>query len=189
MPIFDHFSFLAPFYDRLIKAREPEPIVELLDLPISGMLLDAGGGTGRITKAFRGAAGALVIADLSHDMLIKANEKNEGYHTVCTISEKLPFPDNFFERVIMVDALHHVFDYVETVEELWRVLKPGGRLIIEEPDIRTFTIKLVAIAEKLALMRSRFVPPLKIQALFHYPDARTSIRRNGYNSWVIVDKI
>ena len=47
----------------------------------------------------------------------------------------------------MVDALHHVADQEATIRELWRLLKPGGRIIIEEPDIRRFEVKLLALIE------------------------------------------
>ncbi len=57
----------------------------------------------------------------------------------------------------MVNALHHVCNQQETVNELWRTLQPGGRIVIEEPDVRTFAVKLFALGEKLALMRSHFL--------------------------------
>jgi demethylmenaquinone methyltransferase/2-methoxy-6-polyprenyl-1,4-benzoquinol methylase len=47
-----------------------------------------------------------------------------------------------------------------------RVLEPEGRSVIEEPDIRTFGVKLVALAEKILLMRSHFLSPIQIASLF-----------------------
>ncbi len=188
MPILDHFGIIAPFYDRVIRLRTAEKMIELAKLPTEGILLDAGGGTGRVTAALKGLAASLVVADLSFDMLRQAQNKDD-LRTVCSHTEKLPFPDSAFERVIMVDALHHVCDYRQTAAELWRVLKPGGRLLIEEPDIRTFSIKLLALGEKLALMRSHFVSPPAIVRLFPYPNARARIERDGYNAWVAIDKL
>lgn len=46
-----------------------------------------------------------------------------------------------------------------------RVLKPGGRLVIEEPDINRFPVKLIALGEKLALMGSHFYSPQQISYL------------------------
>ena len=187
MPIFDHFSFLAPFYDRVIKPRDPEHLVRLLGLPVDGHLLDAGGGTGRVSQALQEYAGSVVIVDLSLEMLIQAQAKN-GFRIACSHTESLPFPAESFESVVMVDALHHVCDHLETANELWRVLKPGGRIVIEEPDISTLTIKLVAIAEKLALMRSHFISPERIKSLFPYSNAIVNIEKEGYNAWVVVEK-
>ena len=39
-----------------------------------------------------------------------------------------------FERVIMVDALHHVYNHARAAAELWRFVKPGGRIVIEEEN-------------------------------------------------------
>ncbi|OQY37129.1 MAG: hypothetical protein B6243_01300, partial [Anaerolineaceae bacterium 4572_5.2] len=66
--------------------------------------------------------------------------------------ERFPFPDNSFDRALVVDALHHFHNQEQAIAELVRVLKKGGRLVIEEPDIHRFAIKLVALAEKAALM-------------------------------------
>jgi demethylmenaquinone methyltransferase/2-methoxy-6-polyprenyl-1,4-benzoquinol methylase len=188
MPLFDHFGLLAPFYDRVIKLREPERLIRLLDLPVTGALLDAGGGTGRVAQALQGLAESIVISDLSMEMLLQAQSKN-GFQIACSHTEYLPFPTNIFDRVVMVDALHHVCDHTETAKELWRVLKPGGRLVIEEPDIGVFAVKLVAVAEKMAFMRSHFISPARIKALFNYTNAKVIIEKEGYNAWIIVEKM
>lgn len=188
MPILDHFGIIAPFYDQVIRLPTAEKLIEIVNLPTKGALLDAGGGTGRVAAALRGQAGSLVVADLSFDMLVQAGKKG-SLQTVCSHTEKLPFPDAAFERVIMVDALHHVCDHDETAAELWRMVKPGGRIVIEEPDIRRFSIKMVALAEKVALMRSHFLAPPAIVRLFPYTNARSRIVRDGWNAWIIIDKL
>lgn len=188
MPLLDHFGLLAPFYERFIPLRQPEKLIELAGLPDAGPLLDAGGGTGRVAKALRGLASQVVVADISFGMLRQATVK-DGLRPVCSHTEALPFPDEAFTRIIMVDALHHVCSQVETAAELWRLLQPGGKIVIEEPDIGTLAVKAVAVMEKLALMRSHFLGPDQIAALFPYPDARSSIQREGFNAWIIVEKL
>lgn len=187
MPIFDHFNLLAPLYEKFIPPKDPQELWAYADLPVSGALLDAGGGTGRVAKFMSGKANPVVVADLSHKMLSEARQK-AGLNPVCSYTETLPFPDGTFACIIMVDALHHVFDQRGTVEELWRTLQPGGRIVIEEPDLRHFVVKLLAIAEKLALMRSHFLPPSRIAAMFNYPNAHVRIESGTFNTWVIAEK-
>ena len=189
MPLLDHFGFLAPFYDKLIKPKTPEYLWDFLQLPTDGLLLDAGGGTGRVAQFMTEKSAGVVLADLSLDMLAEAPEKG-NFLRVCSHTEGFPFPDGSFSRILMVDALHHVCDQSQTAQELWRVLAPGGYLLIEEPDLRTFTVKLVAIGEKLALMRSHFLTPPEIAALFNDPRAKVRIETEvgGFNAWVIVYK-
>jgi len=47
-----------------------------------------------------------------------------------------------------------------------RVLDPGGRLVIEEPDIRHAGVKLIALMEKALLMGSRFLAADELASLF-----------------------
>jgi demethylmenaquinone methyltransferase/2-methoxy-6-polyprenyl-1,4-benzoquinol methylase len=187
MSILDHFGLLAPFYERLIKPKTPELLSELLSLPVDGMLLDAGGGTGRVAQYFVGQAKRVMVADLSCPMLAEANKKN-GVQAVCTATESLPFPDGAFERIIMVDALHHVIHQRETIGEMWRLLSPGGRMVIEEPDIRSFGVKLIAVGEKLLLMRSHFLSPPHIVRLFSFPDALVEIKQDGPIAFISAQK-
>ena len=187
MPRFDHFDLLAPLYEAVIKPKQPEELWRYLDLPVAGTLLDAGGGTGRVAQHMTGKAGRVVIADLSCKMLAESRAKPSVF-PVCTPSEQMPFPDRYFERIIMVDALHHVIDQQNTVNELWRVLAPGGVLVIEEPDVRSFGVKLIRLGEKLLLMRSHFLSPPKIVALFHFPDASVKVERVGPIAYIIAKR-
>jgi len=183
-----HFKFLAPFYERFIKPKEPWKILEQLGLPQpEGMVLDAGGGTGRVAQYFVGKTADVVVADQTFEMLLEARKK-EGLTAVCSLTETIPFPGEQFCCIIMVDAFHHVADQAATIRELWRVLKPGGRVIIEEPDIRKFSVKLVALAEKLALMRSHFLSPQKILALFGDGGHHARVEVDKWTAWIIVEK-
>ena len=184
---FDHFGILAPFYELFIKPRHPDFLSGLLALPAEGALLDAGGGTGRVAQFMAGQAQPVVVADLSFRMLKKTKGKN-GLRAVCAPTESTPFADGAFQRIIMVDALHHVLHQRETIRELWRLLAPGGRLVIEEPNIRALGVKLIGAGEKLLLMRSHFLSPAQIAELLNFTDAKVEIRNDGANAFICAHK-
>ena len=187
MRILDHFNLIAPLYDRAIPLQNIEHLISLLDISPGGSLLDAGGGTGRVSNVLTDYYSCVCVADLSEMMLKQALRKG-GLCTVQSHTEYLPFLDETFDDIIMVDALHHVCDHEMTARELWRVIKAGGRIVIEEPDIRKVGVKLIAIAEKIALMRSHFINPVRIAKLFSETNASTEIYTDGANSWVVIDK-
>lgn len=181
---FDHFAAIAPIYARATYSKR-EIMREVAALPVKGRLLDVGGGTGRVAAAIRDLVDEVVIADISLGML-KQTRTDSALRSVCGLSESLPFPDHSFERVIMVDALHHVINHADSAREMFRVLKPGGALVIEEPDIRDFSVKLIALAEKLLLMRSHFLAPRQIMELIK--DGEKNIKTADGTAWVIIKK-
>jgi len=183
MPPFDHFALIAPLYAQANYSKT-KIMSEVAELPVKGRLLDVGGGTGRVSAAICDLVDEVVVADVSLGMLKRAPHLK--LKPVCGGSESLPFAGNSFERVIMVDALHHVIDQAESAREMFRVLKPGGLLVIEEPDIRTFGVKLIAIAEKLLLMRSHFLAPDQIGELFI--PAKTRLHTEDSTAWVVIKK-
>jgi ubiquinone/menaquinone biosynthesis C-methylase UbiE len=187
MAPFNHFDLLAPYYDRFIKPSDLSRFCAMAGLPAAGLLLDVGGGTGQKSFRLLPMVNGIVIVDSSMGMLGQASKKGK-VAPICSQSEQLPFEDETFERVIMVDALHHVGDYRVTTGEMWRVVKPGGRIVIEEPDIRATPVKIIAMIEKIALMRSHFIDPSHIASSFSYPNAQVTVEIDTSIAWIIVDK-
>ena len=104
-------------------------------------VLDLAGGTGDFTAKFSrlvGPSGEVVLADINDSMLQVGREKlrnlgvvgNVNY--VQTNAEALPFSDNTFDCVIISFGLRNVTDKDKALRSMYRVLKPGGRLLVLE---------------------------------------------------------
>ena len=184
---FDHFNLVAGFYDRVGQFQVSEQLLGWLDLSPRYFLLDVGGGTGRVAAALRSMVRDVVVADISRGMLRHASDK--GLATICAPAESLPFLYGSFERIIMVDAYHHVFDQSQTARELLRVLAPGGRIAIIEPNIHKPIVRGIAIGEKVLLMRSHFLAGDKIAALFTDLGVKTTVYYEGLDAISIVEKV
>ena len=183
-----HFDIIAPFYDRIIHKLDLRRLINFLKLPASGRMLDAGGGTGRVSSRLRTMIDDVVVCDVSLPMLKQAKLKGRLW-TVQSHIEQLPFPDDSFERILVVDALHHFCDQRQSIQELMRVLKTGGRLVIEEPNIDKFIIKWVALAEKLFLMHSHFFSSDEIVAMINDQGFKARVDKdNPFFFWVVVEK-
>ena len=118
---------------------------EELGLHAGDRLLDIGCGFGR--HSFEGLRrGALVTAsDFAMDELVEVNnivgamlEKNELPDQVCSTTcngdvTNLPFPDDSFDHIIASEILEHIPDDRAAMTELFRILRPGGRLAATVP--------------------------------------------------------
>jgi demethylmenaquinone methyltransferase/2-methoxy-6-polyprenyl-1,4-benzoquinol methylase len=187
MPLLDHFDFLAPYYDRFIRPPDHDNLIRAANLPADGLLLDAGGGTGRIASRLTGLVGKIILLDASTPMLRQAQTKGD-LEPLAGATERIPFADASFERLIMVDAYHHLEHQADSLLECWRVLKPGGLMVVEEPDIDQFVVKLIALGEKLLLMRSRFSSGPRIAEALERLGGEVVIEREPPNIWIVAHK-
>lgn len=102
-------------------------------------VLDIAGGTGDLAKAFAqqaGQSGEVWLTDINESMLRVGRDRllNKGLSTPTLLcdAEKLPFPDNYFDRVSVAFGLRNMTHKDEALSEMRRVLKPGGKLLVLE---------------------------------------------------------
>ncbi|SPY33889.1 bifunctional demethylmenaquinone methyltransferase/2-methoxy-6-polyprenyl-1,4-benzoquinol methylase UbiE [Pasteurella canis] len=104
-------------------------------------VLDLAGGTGDFTAKFSrivGDTGEVILADINDSMLRVGREKLRNLGVVGNVNyvqanaEALPFPDNTFDCVIISFGLRNVTDKDKALRSMFRVLKPGGRLLVLE---------------------------------------------------------
>jgi demethylmenaquinone methyltransferase/2-methoxy-6-polyprenyl-1,4-benzoquinol methylase len=102
-------------------------------------VLDIAGGTGDMTRLFLkevGKRGEVVLTDINYSMLNEGRNRlmNEGTLTPVAQcdAEKLPFPENHFDCVCVSFGLRNMTHKDVALAEMYRVLKPGGRLLVLE---------------------------------------------------------
>jgi ubiquinone/menaquinone biosynthesis C-methylase UbiE len=96
-------------------------------------VLDVACGTGALSGAVAervGPAGSVVGLDLNPEMLEVARQKPARIEWRHAPAEALPFPDAAFDAVVSQFGLMFFTDRVAALREMWRVLRPGGRLAV-----------------------------------------------------------
>ncbi|MFT6804741.1 MAG: demethylmenaquinone methyltransferase/2-methoxy-6-polyprenyl-1,4-benzoquinol methylase [Glaciecola sp.] len=104
-------------------------------------VLDLAGGTGDLAAKFSrivGENGQVTLADINHSMLMVGKEKLTNMGIMANLNyvqanaEALPFPNNHFDLVTMAFGLRNVTEKSNALASIFRVLKPGGRLLVLE---------------------------------------------------------
>lgn len=115
--------------------------VELGQVRAGQSVLDLAGGSGDLTRMLSkkaGASGQVILADINAAMLAVGRSRllDEGLcnniHYVQANAQCLPFVDNHFHCITMAFGLRNVTDKDEALRSMFRVCKPGGKVMILE---------------------------------------------------------
>ena len=100
--------------------------------------VDIAGGYGRLADEYLGRAKKSTIFDYSKTELADAKKTyGDRIETKAGDIYDLPFKDEEFDGLMMIRATHHFKDMPKVVEELYRILKPGGVAVIEVASKKT----------------------------------------------------
>jgi SAM-dependent methyltransferase len=125
---------LALFRRSVLKQRKLAEITAMLG-PTAGLrCLDLGSDNGIVSLILRRGGGDWASADMTEESVASIRELvGTDVHRV--EDGRLPFADAAFDRVVVVDMLEHVADERAFAAELARVVKPGGRLVVNTPHL------------------------------------------------------
>lgn len=131
------YAELAPLYDRVfgkIFYNRLEQVIENLGIPPGAKVLEVGAGTGTSFPAYPPHC-EIIGVDLAPDMLARARQKiQENRWSHIQVMEMnaldLEFPEDTFDYVMAFHVVTVVPDPVRMIEEVKRVCKPGGRIVI-----------------------------------------------------------
>ncbi len=128
-----------------LKQRKLREISALLGDTDGKLCLDLGADNGVISYLLRQGRGRWKSADLT-DEAVRSIRELVGDDVYLVEEPCLPFGDGEFDCVVIVDMLEHVQDDDRFVGEVFRVLKPGGEVIINVPHLKKSLLKKLRAA-------------------------------------------
>lgn len=140
-------------------------------------VVDLAGGTGRATAAID--APERIVLDAAPGMLRRVPGRDADLRPVAGDARRLPLADGSVDAVTCVDAFHHLPNGRAVVEEVRRVLRPGGAFVVVDFDPDHPLGRAVVLAEGLAGFGSIFTGP---------DDLARFLDRAGFVETAVVDR-
>jgi len=125
--------FPHPFTHGLFYREKMRAIHRIApDRPLADILEVGGGRSGLASMLY--PRSSIVTLDLNPEYATAPCNRQPNVRFVCGDATNLPFPDASFDAVTMFDLLEHVPDDAKAVSEAFRVLRPGGHLLVSTPN-------------------------------------------------------
>lgn len=182
------FHRFARAYDLLMPDADGEILARGLaaaDREVE-TVVDLAGGTGRGLRAIgrvgddrSDAARSGTVLDAAAGMVGRA--RGHGHSAVRGDAGRLPLRDESVDAVVIVDALHHLPHQAAVLEEVARVLAPGGVLVVQEFDPTTVRGRVLAAAERLAGFDASFDEPDVLQRRLQRAGLQSAVIDGGFS--------
>ncbi|MCW3491716.1 class I SAM-dependent methyltransferase [Dethiobacter alkaliphilus] len=156
------FTVIAPIYNMLfpkMQERHGKQLVSKLS-PLEGSkVLDLGGGTGKIASQMMASGADVWLLDSSPQMVRQAQSVLPADRVVLADALSIPFMENAFDIITVVDVFHHIRKQKDVLKECRRVLKPYGLICFLEFNPDCFSMRVLAGIERLLGEPSLFLTP------------------------------
>lgn len=145
---------------------------------IKGKGLDFGCGQGDFTYMISKYCSSIYGIDCSGIAINKAKSNYPAIDfSILDASDRLPYDDQSFDTVFMIDVLEHILDIETLLEEINRILKPKGHLLITTSQLTP--LKLIIIA--LVFLDKYFYPTSPHIRYFTKRNFSDIIRKKGFH--------
>jgi len=165
----DGYALYASDYDHsnpFLNTFEKDELFTLLGDLNGKKVLDIGSGTGRsVTRLKVTGASDVTALDISPEMLEILKEEHPTVETVIGNVEKLPFKDDSFDTITALFVIVHIGDLREMLDEVYRVLKPGGVFILSNINQKKAPKLKLKSGKEIVIKSYYHIPKKVIEAL------------------------
>lgn len=180
------FDVLAPLYAKARPRTERtlRLITNAAPFATSDVVVDLGGGAGNIAALLAPTVASITVVDQSPKMIEECRKK----HVACVVGagEDIPMADASVDKVLVVDALHHIPAQTQAIKEMYRVLKPGGVAVLVEYDPTTLGGGAISFMEWVLNLGSTFHTPHALADMFAAEGFTTNIPNPRKAQYVLV---
>lgn len=143
------FDKVYKYYDKfmaMFNLYKHEEIKSAANIDEHDIVVDIGGGTGKLAKYICNSCKTVYVLDESEQMLSMVNQ---GKNLVCIRGNalKTPFEDNSIDIVILSDVFHHIKEQKDLIVEINRILKYGGKIVMMDFNRKHIKAKLLRAFE------------------------------------------
>ncbi len=163
--------YLLPVYRQGVDGE-----VRFLPSVPGGRLLDVGCGSGEWLSAMREKGWRVAGTDFDENAVKTARQK--GVDVVCGDLAQQNFPADHFDAVTLSHVIEHVPDPLATMVECFRILKPGGKLVLLTPNT-------ASLSHKFFKQDWRGLEPPRHLHVFSFKSMRRALGRAGFGEIVI----
>ncbi len=170
----EYWSESSPTYDKSVDSALGGTVRPLINERLKregylGTVAEFGCGTGYFTKTLAGKADYVVATDFSDDMLRIAQTELAGFTNVELKNENwlhTTFADESFDTIFAGFVVPCVEDKPQALKESQRILKPGGRIIIANPNILLLSrLRLYQFLVRAIIAWRGKLPPVSFQSV------------------------
>jgi len=143
-----YYEELGDDFDSFMSEYDVQTRISLIskmlsDVSTDGRCLEIGCGTGRVSEMLVNNFEEIMVSDISQKLSREVGLRLKVDY-LCTDACDLGFPDQSFDTIVSSECIEHTPDPIKAIEEMVRVLKPGGTLIFTTPNRLWYPALVVA---------------------------------------------